>query len=203
VSDEAPTAVTELAYDDTDLRAEISGLDRRLIGALDALKEHVRSENESLRMGLHVLEEKITDLRGQIDGQQRALLAIYHRERMLAIADVLDRDSLELGRPLDDGKTMDEEEWESWKADAQQWEIRAHEWAKWAAFYCGRDPVDDIKRITVEGLNENWGAKANQFPDPEGLRIYKTFRIQVRNWACMRDVAHEKARRTAFEGVAV
>lgn len=191
-------------YDETQLRRDMEGVDTRLTGSLDGLKEHVRSEDESLRMYLEVLEGRLTDLTARSQAQQGALLAIYHRERMLALAERIDRQSLELGKPLAEGKVVNGEEWEAWKAERQQWESVVYQWAQYAGFYLGREPMDDIKRINSEGLDENWGARADQFPsDPEGLRIYKIFRIHVRNWANISKVAHDKVRRMAFEGTAV
>jgi hypothetical protein len=183
--------------------SDMAILEKRVTGALDGFKESVQSANEDLRTHLEVLERKVADSNAKIQNQQEALLAIYHRERMLNIAQGIDAKSLELGVPLANGKMMDQHEWEDWKRDCLQWESTVHQWANYARIYLGREPMDDIKRINSEGLDQNWGAKADQIPDPEGLRIYKTFRIYLRNYANIRDVVHEKVRRKAFEGVNV
>jgi hypothetical protein len=180
----------------------VAGVEKRLTGALDGLKESVRSEDESLRMYLQVLEGKLTDQQALIQAQQESLLAIYHRERMLGLARWIDDKAIELGVPLSEGKVVDEVEWGAWNRERLQWEAKVAEWAGFAGFYLGREPMDDIQQITSAGLDENWGAKARQFPpDSDGLRIYKTFRIFLRNYAKVRDVVHEKVRRKAFEGV--
>lgn len=170
-------------------------------GLYDALLVQIATEAGE-RAGLsETASKRLDEHRSILAGHDEALLAIYHRERMLALAKHIDAKSLELGVPLAEGKVMSEEEWEAWKSERLQWESTVHDWAGWARFYLGRDPMEDIKRINSEGLDENWAAKADQFPDPEGLRIYKTFRIYLRNYASIRDVAYAKVRRKAFEGV--
>lgn len=175
----------------------------RFTGEMDHLKEYLREMLQTIGSNHDALQDRINAIEDVQSQNAEAFLAIYHRERMLALATRIDRESLELGKPLAEGKVMNEEEWTNWKSSALQWESVVHQWAQWAAFYSGRNPMDDIKRINVEGLDENWGAKPDQFPDPEGLRVYKTFRIYVRNWANINKVVHEKVRRKAFEGVSV
>ena len=207
---EPPRPVPTYNAHTRDLEEEISainqtlvGLEKRLTSELDSFKGSVAGQHESLRMYLQVLEGKITDLKGTSQAQQGALLAIYHRERMLSVASEINTRAMELAVPLAEGKVMDAGEWEAWKSERLQWESSVAHWAQYAAIYAGRDPMADIKRINSEALDEDWAAKAHQFPsDPEGLRIYKTFRIFLRNWANISAVVHERVRRIAFEGAA-
>ena len=193
--------------------AELVGLETRLTGLIDGLKSDIRSKDETFAANIANLQEygvatralavgEITGVKEGIHAIRQSLAAAYHRERLLEWSRWLDSESLRLGKPLAEGKVMAEDEWADWKSASLYWEHAVSEWAKYAAHYIPREPMDDIKKINAEALNEDWGAKAHQFPasDPEGLRVYKTFRIYVRNWAAMRDVVHELVRRLAFEG---
>lgn len=139
------------SYDDRNLKAEVqtllnrvAGNDSRFASEMDNLKLAGRADNETVRSNHDALQDRIRSLEDRQSQNNEALAAIYDRERMLTLAKVIDRQSLELGKPLAEGKVMNEKEWEDWKMSALHWESVVSQWANYAGRYYGREPMDDI-----------------------------------------------------------
>lgn len=224
-----PPVATETAiYDDSGLRAELAA-DRekmgrviddyqRMLGLEAKLNDRMEkvvvqlAEEAAARVGdKQSLSARLDEHRDMLQEQERnfkfhtmansfALLAIWHRERLLSLADIAQKRAAKLIDALANGKTLNEEEWEHWQKTMLSWQGDLVQWSAFAVFYLGREPMDDIRSISADDYEGDWTVTHDQFPDPEGLRIYKTFRIYLRNWRTLREVIHDAVRRQAFEG---
>lgn len=175
--DEAQIGLGELAVSVECLESNV----RQLTGKLESLGDTVEANATS------------------IENHKWSLLAIYHRERMLDLASRIDESGFEVGLRHEIDKQFTEAEFEEWGTKFLAWRALLGQWCRYASFYLGRDPQNEIERIDESGLRENWGVSAEQFPS-EGLVRYKTFRIYFRNWSNIRDVIHQKVKMQAFEG---
>lgn len=145
------------------------------------------------------LAAAIRDLKQENEDRKWAQLAVFHRERMLDLAGQIDALGDEVGLRETPNRRFDQAEFEQWESKFLEWRSLLGQWSRYASFYVGRDPQNDIQSLTEAGLNENWGVKSEQFPDG-GVIKYKTFRIYLRNWSYFRDAVHQKVRAQAFEG---
>ena len=191
-----------------ELEKEISGLAEKSetkpkSGDLLALHTEAMEMDKKVRASvggdIEKISKAIKEIKLSIEDQKWAQLAIFHRERLLDLAKRIDElgDEVALRENLD--RHFDQAEFEEWESRFLEWRSVVGQWCRFASFYVGRDPQDDIESLTENGLNENWGVKSEQFPDG-GIIKYKTFRIYLRNWCHIRDTVHQKVRAQAFEG---
>jgi hypothetical protein len=186
----------------------MSGVEAKLTERLEAIeagaRDYTKGRSDALqeRLDEHrsLIQEHAVSLLAFSEATRFSITAIYHRERMLDLADEADAMGMALAKLPSHGSQLSEAEWEQWKSDRRIWESKISQWGGWAVFYLGREPMDDVKRINEEAFDEDWGVSHTQIPDPEGIRIYKTFRIYLRNWYNLKKVAHERVRMQAFEG---
>ena len=154
---------------------------------------------QEIQKRIDELAEKTEGFKSSIENQKWAILAIYHRERMLALASKIDQLGDEVGLRNNLSQSFDEREFEDWESRFLEWRTMVGQWSRYASFYTEHDPQNDIEHLTERGLREDWGVKSDQFPG-EGITQYKAFRIYLRNWTSVRDLMHHKVRQQAFEG---
>lgn len=184
-----------------------SGILERVAGTKNALVMQLATEAANRAGADESLSSRIDEHRSMLSGHDMvfeahkwALLAIYHRERLLASADKISALANYLQDRLTNGQILTQPDWNAWLGSMQVWEANLHHWSGWAIFYLGHEPMDDIKRIEASDFDGEWSVKHDQFPDPEGIRFYKTFEIYRRNWESVQNTVHDLVRMQAFEG---
>ena len=199
--------ISEIADDRKALISDyqrMSGLEVRFTDALDALKKQIRADQEEEKANIYKLGSSLEELRATLfvhhEARKFSLLAIYHRERLLAISKEIEDIADDLTKRLSDGVSLNDEEWKSWLANYQIWLADTNNWSRLAIFYLGHDPDEEIQRLQPQDFDENWNVSHKQFPNPEEIRRYKEFRIFLRNWRALAKVVHERVRQQAFEG---
>jgi hypothetical protein len=167
--------------------------------ALGSDVSEVTSRVEDFSNILVDLQNSVDLQDSKIEGLKWSILAIYHRERMLELAQKIDVLGSEVGLKNNIDQRFDDVEFENWEIRFLEWRSIVSAWSRYASFYANHDVMNDIERLDEAGLREDWGVNSSQFPD-EGLVKYKTFRIYLRNWSYVRDAIHQKVRAQAFEG---
>ena len=139
----------------------------------------------------------IKGLERDIEGHKWSLLAIFHREQLLRLAEKISDLGSVVGLENDSDKQFDAEQFKLSEKKFHYWLSLVGQWSRYASFYMENEPDEVIKRLSAQELHENWGVKSDQFPD-DGIVKYKTFRIYLRNWSHLRDTIHEKVHLQAF-----
>lgn len=182
----------------------VSSLEARLTEQIETLNNATRSYMEGAAAGFadRLKEHRswIAENESRIQTLQWSLTAIWHRERMLELSEEADQISQPMIASLIQGNVLDLDEWHNWRVQMQRWQSTISSWSTFAQFYLGSDPMLEIKRIDAEKFDEEVGVRHHQIPDPEGLRVFKTFCIYYNNWMNLRAVIHNLVRRQAFEG---
>lgn len=186
--------------------AELASLRTEVAGLLNVKKAIVDDYQRILGIEAR-LDDRISRAESEIAGHEAALdayklslLAIYHRERLLSLSSKASERAKQLADRLSDGNVLEEGAWNDWRSNMAAWEHDLLEWSRYAVVYLDREPMNEIKKIESSDFEGSWSVSHAQFPDPEGIRHFKTFCIYRRNWENLRKVVHDRVRRQAFEG---
>ncbi len=156
---------------------------------------------ESLDEQRSLIQEQQVAFHANSEATRFAIMAIFHREILLSIASRIENVAEDLTERLSNGKELTDSAWDAWQVAYQLWIHEINQWGNWAVFYLGRDPMNDIQRLHPSDYDGDWAVKHHQFPDPEAIRVYKTFRIFLKNWQALSEVVHQRVRMQAFEGM--
>ena len=194
---------------------EVEGIDDRYEVALQKVIKHTIERFEALTTSIAAeagersgmteplvkrLDEQrdwIKGLERDIEGHKWSLLAIFHREQMLRLAEKISELGSVVGLENDSDKQFDAEQFKLWEKKFDYWISLVGQWSRYASFYMEDEPDETVKRLSAQELHENWVVTSDQFPD-DGIVKYKTFRIYLRNWSHLRDAIHEKVHLQAF-----
>lgn len=188
--------------------AEVHRLSRDYAkGATDGINDRIAFEAMNRTDAIQGLTARVDEHREwikkvetSVENHGWSFLAIWHRERMLALEAEADGISQSMISALLHGVELDLEGWHAWREKMRLWESKVSKWSDFGQFYLGSDPMITVKRIDAEEYDEEVGVRHNQIPDPEGLRVYKTFYIYYRNWMNLRATVDHAVRKQAFEG---
>lgn len=199
----------------------MSGLEARFSDMLDGLKDGIAQKNLSSASNHGVLQDKLSELQKALEaftGRQAALDsltaddvairlktvfdaigAIYHRERLIEMADRLEKGAKELQAPTTVKKHYDADEWGVWKSHEEAWRRVLEQWCDLADNYVsglsGKILTVADSHYTTAGV-----ADVGQFPIAEDYIEYKRFCGRLKNWHNWQEEARRAVHQAAFNG---
>jgi len=210
---EIPGGMRGVDIAEIDREAKIfEAMQSRFSSEIDQLKMVLRAEKETDRSNLEALQVKLNELgelsnsnhnyvRRQVASLYDALAAVYHRERLHHLAQKIEAGAVELAAPSQQGKSLDQNEWERWQANEGAWRFALNNWCELAACY-----VRGIDKKVLTAPDDHYKQKGvatiDQFPnrDPEAFFEYKTFFALWKNWKNSREDAERAVHQVAFNG---
>jgi uncharacterized membrane protein len=196
-------ADVETAKDGEDsLRAAIQGFMKTPLKLAMEFNEKQTAEVEKLGNELHAIRVKqiaveeschrvedlqrtdhavLSNLGNAIERVYHSLAAIWHRERLLEFAQLLEKGGGELSAPTHGKEYLDQDAWEKWEAKERAWRSILESWCELAGAYIP-GVRDDVMKTSDEHFKQKGVAKVEQFPDPEAFFAYKAFCAISKNW---------------------
>jgi hypothetical protein len=174
------------------------GLDARLSGELDGLKETMRTEDDSLRQYLQVLEGKLTKLN---EITRHSIHAMWMREQIKALQQGIRKDAADLNHRVSERQQHDRASWDSWESVHAHWTSLTAQWWHIARFYLANsrqvlqapDHMYPTTQVDEALLTPGGGAEA--------VRLYKRFCIIQNQWEAAQVELDNNLVLVAFNGM--
>ncbi|WP_118857122.1 CvpA family protein [Sphingomonas mesophila] len=178
------------------LQDRIVQIDATYAGEIAELKRALDKHNRE-NIAHHSLNSDA--LRTRFDAVYRALGAMYHRERLLSLEQLLEDEATELAAPTQNLTTYDREQWGIWEAKERGWRRTLETWCDLANNY-SPGIRDKVIAVSDDHYFQKGQATVDQFPDAEAYIAYKRFCALWKNWKNWQLEALRAVHQVAFNG---
>lgn len=192
------------------LRDEIQGVTANMISFNDArvtdlknqreiineLVERLAGLPEKVAETIKFVEAHIRETTDRFDNVDRGFIAIRKRERLLADAEIIKKQAVELLR-LKRGEAISD--WTEWQGHRQIWEQGIRAWAELAIPY--RDGCEArILQVNASQLRGNWPETIDMFPNEDLMMLFRETEVMFRQFATEMFQVDEAVSMAAFHG---
>jgi hypothetical protein len=176
-----------------------------------AARDYASGANDALQDSLSKLSESVAEIerRWVVETTERVMADQRLRRSFSALADKewLDRVEKELtsragelSAPTDTKADLSSASaWSEWANSYGEWDSLLHEYVLVAVRYVSN--ANDILAVDDSLYGDSWNVEDSQFPDSEGVRRYKKFRILLSQWGACRRAVNLNVRQAAIEGI--
>ncbi len=165
---------------------ELREADAQLGKAIDETKAQIAKE---------VTERVMADT-----NLRRSFAALSDKEWIERATSELARRASELSTPTDSGADLSSSAvWSEWSGRYDEWDNLLRDYISVSARYVSN--FEEILQVEDAAYGANWEIKDSQFPNSEGVRRYKKFRIILSHWRSAQRELNRKVQQAAFEGI--
>ncbi|MEO7915978.1 MAG: hypothetical protein ABIR23_11455 [Novosphingobium sp.] len=160
--------------------------------SLDAIKSADEAKNQ---LALEATGRVMADER-----LRRSFSAMADKEWLERVEGELSRRATDLSAPTESAADLSSpESWSDWANRYDEWDGLLHDYIAVAGRYVSN--ANDIRQVDDALYGNKWVVTDAQFPDSEGARRYKKFRILLSQWNACRRTVNLNVRKAANEGI--